>query len=194
VLDTVHFMRTGQRLDLAVPGAWELDGYDTERRADVITSHDGPVDTATRHMLAAAYPGVGTWQARPANIDETYSAPSTAVRRLVELFGIEHRAARAILTVVSTEELDMRYVHGRFEITGNDDDQSFRIRSTDADAVVMVPVPREHAADVAAVLRDWDNAGVVTEACAAAADAITAQLDPGPVDNAGRPYDPPTWK
>ena len=133
VLDTVHYTRTGQRLNLAEAGAWDLDGYDTERDTDVITSIDGPVDLSAKRMLAKSYPGVAIWQIRPADIDETYRETSRAAYRLCALLHVPERTARAILTIAGTEELGMRYAHGRLVVTGDDDDQTWRIRTVEPD-------------------------------------------------------------
>jgi hypothetical protein len=41
VVDTTHYLRTRQRLNLAQAGPWQLDGYDTVLAEDVTTRYEG---------------------------------------------------------------------------------------------------------------------------------------------------------
>jgi hypothetical protein len=223
VLDTDYHRDTGQHLDFTRPGAWDLTGRTAGGR-EFITSHDGPFSAADMAVLGGAYPEVTEWQARPAAIDETYHDGAAARGRLVQLLGVPEAVAHAILTIAATDELGWRFAYGRFEVTGDDDDQSFRIRTIGpGPETVLVPVSREQARLVTPVLRDWANAGHTTVACLGVANAIDQAVTGGdppgwtraqeefvrardewadkctaetpcPVDNAGRPYEPPTWK
>jgi hypothetical protein len=130
VVDTLHFMDTGQRLDLTQPGPWTLTGFDSSARMrDITTTHEGPIDQAARSLLSAAYPYVSTWNASPARVDETYTDSRKAAYRICQLLGVELATARAIQTIAADPVLGFKYTHGQWEVTGDDDDQSFRIRS-----------------------------------------------------------------
>lgn len=203
VLDTDYFMRHQRRLDFTQPGDWVLDGYDTAAQADVTTTQEGPLDATARRQLAAAYPGVVSWQARPATVDETYTDSRKAACRIQDLIAGDRSLAlgRAVLEIAASEEFGFRFEHRwdspvrgawGIRVDGDDDEQSFRIRtitdppgpafeSFDAFAArwlprspetVLVPVSREQARRVIPVLRDWANAGDVTVACLGVANAI----------------------
>ena len=134
VLDTQYFRATGIRLNFDQPGAWELVSVGHSHGPEVITSEDGPIDEHVLRGLRRAYPHVSRLQGRPARIDETYGPPlrdRNITRRLCQLLGIEERTADAILTIAAEPALGWKFTFGRWEITGDDDDQSFRIRSTD---------------------------------------------------------------
>jgi len=134
VLDTLYFRNTGQRLDITNPGAWDLNGLDRETGQQVITSEDGPIDDTTRRMLARTYPNVRKWQARPAKIDETYREKGNMVRRVCQLLGVTQHQADAVLTIAASEEFGFRFAHARFEVTGDDDEQSWRIRTVEPES------------------------------------------------------------
>jgi hypothetical protein len=134
VVDTAHFMRAGQRLDLDGLGPWTLTGYDTTRGRDITTEHEGPLDQVARSLLTIAYPGVATWNASPQHVDETHRNTEGASRRIRQLLGVSHTVARAILTIAADDVLGHKFTHGQWEVTGDDDDQSFRIRSVKPDS------------------------------------------------------------
>jgi len=163
---------TGQPLDLAGPGPWQLTGHDHGLGGDVTTVWDGPLSgNGPAAQLAASYPGVKVWRACPARIDETCRDAGQAARRIAGLLGVEMSTARAILTIAADDVLGFRFTWGRWEITG--DDQTFRIRTVNpGPETVLVPVSREQARLVVPVLRDWANDGEVTVACLGVASAI----------------------
>jgi hypothetical protein len=157
--------------DLAGPGPWTF----TSRGQDpaVVTTHEGPVTDMVIYLIRRTYPDVEQWAVRPQRIDETYRDTGTASRRLSVLLRVEKHTARAILTIAADPALDMRYVHGPWEITGDDDEQTWRIRNINPDPdTFLVPVTRRQAERVVPVLRDWANAGDITVACLRVADAI----------------------
>ena len=170
VVDTLYFMQTGQRLDLTGPGPWELTGFGDP---DITTTHDGPIDYVARQLLASAYPSVITWQARPNRVDETYHDSVKARARVAALLGIPDEVAHAVLTIAATDELGCKFVHGQWEITGDDDDQSFRIRSVDADTGRTIAAPSP-VWDKAAPFPVW----MVCNACGGSAVPAPGTGDP----------------
>jgi hypothetical protein len=125
------------------------------------------------NFLRAANPGVITWHATPGHVDETYTDTIKAAYRIEQLLGTDRRTTLAILTIAADGILGFKFTHGRIEITGDDDTQSFRIRTINpGPETVLVPVSREQARLVVPVLRDWANDGDVSVACQGVALAI----------------------
>ena len=181
IVDTAYFLRTRTRINMTDPGPWLLTGSDTGTGRDITTTHDGPLGAAARRALAAAYPGVQAWDAEPAVIDETYRDMDFATRRLAELLDIDPRTARAVLSVAAEERFRFRFAAGPWEVTGDEDDQSWRIRSIPARETVTVTVSSSDAQAAARVLYDWDHDGAVTLACWTLAEALT-QAQPAETD------------
>jgi hypothetical protein len=165
--------KSRQAHNLAGPGPWQLTGRDNRTGHDVTTVHEGPVDQVAVALIHAAYPDVAVWDAAPAAIDETYTDSRKAAYRICQLLGTDLKTARAIQTIAADDVLGYRFAYGKWEITGDDDEQSFRIRTiVPGPGQVLVPVTREQGRRVVPVLRDWANAGDVTVACLGVADAI----------------------
>lgn len=136
VLDTQYFRATGLHLNLTGPGPWLLTGLDLEAASrkvqrEITTVHEGAIDYVARRLLLSAYPGVKRWQASPAKIDETYRDSRRAAIRICQLLGVELHIARAIQDIAADDTLGHKFIHGPWEITGDDDEQTFRIRNTD---------------------------------------------------------------
>ena len=150
VSDAAYRDITGQHLDFTQPGPWTLTGWDHDAAMDITTTHEGPLDGSAPAQLAAAYPGVRVWRACPARIDETYRDHGRACGRLMALLGIDMHDANAVLAIAASENLGFRFAYGRFEVTGDDDEQSWRIRTTEPQPQPRARQPQGFGYDQAA--------------------------------------------
>jgi hypothetical protein len=146
VADTMYFLATGLRLDLTGHGPWELTGSDPVAGRDMTTTHEGPLDPTARRLLHDAYPNVITWYASPASVDETYPDTIRGAQRICQLLGVEMRTALAILAIAADDVLGHKFVYGQWEVTGDDDDQSFRIRSVKPGGLTRAQLPESFEA------------------------------------------------